>query len=191
MLANLDHTDNSRSSFASSYKPTFDSILKKFTPKPSPQELRRAKHRKTHKFDGHVPNPNWHIQIHEGLDTAKDKVSIYGKGIWYGFGDDRWKAHVRYPYYHFEIRKGVGIATYETGKVLKDYWWDLGNDKWRYGIKQFIGVVTGIVGYYTRTSPLGLISGPLFGYIWASTEHYIERRFFIFNNLTQITKKKN
>lgn len=205
MLASLDHTDESRSSFVSSYRPTFDKYkptidkyrptidkyVKKFTPKQSPEEVRRAKHnKKVHRYDGHLPTPNWHITVHKGIGPAKDKAYEYAYDRWYAFGSHRWSPFVPYPYYHFEIRKGVGIATRETGKILGDFWWDVGNDKWVYGIKQFIGVVTGIVGWYRGTSPFGIISSPVVGYIWASAEHYIERRFFIFNSFTKITKGK-
>lgn len=162
----LAHKWNNKASRRSPYKP------------PTKIDLMK-KHMKTHQYDGHVPNPNWHIQIHRGIEPAKNKIETMAKSYWYSFGNHRWTGHVPYPYYHPEIQKGVEITGRKVSKVLRDYWLDLSHDKWRYGIKQAIGVISGIVGYYTRTSAFGIISGPLFGYLMASVEHYIERRFAI------------
>ena len=138
-----------------------------------------------HKNDGNGLIPSWKSQIHSGVNVAKEKMSK-GMDYWNAMGNARWNPHIPYPYHDYYIAKGLAISTRESRKVLKDYWWDLGNDKWRYGIKQFIGAVCGVVGYFTRTSafgtsPAGLITGPLFGYLFASAEHYVERRFYSLN----------
>lgn len=178
MLASLRNTNDYRPSYKSSYSPSRKSSYRpsqrpSFKSSYKYRMAMNAKHLKTHKYDTHIPNSYWHMKIHKGVDEAKDKISA---NAWYNFGKHRWIPHVPYPYYNSEIEKGVEVSAHEVRKVLKDFWWDLGNDKWRYGVKQLIAVVSGIVGAYTRTSALGVVSGPLFGYLFASAEHYLERR---------------
>lgn len=192
MRASFRHTDVSKPSF----------VMRRPSPRSNTPSYRSSNKQSStanllktykHKIGEYASIPFWKSQFRSGVDVAKEKM-YKGLDYWDAMGNARWDPHIPYPYYHYYIAKGMAISTRESKKVLKDYWWDLGNDKWRYGIKQFFGTVCGVVGYFTRTtafgtSPAGLITGPLFGYIFASAEHYLERRFY--SSKTTVTFRLN
>lgn len=167
--------DNNRPSFVS-YRPSSKSSSRA-SYRSFNKQSSKASHRNVHKVSPNVPSPYWQFQVHRGVDVTSKKVVDY----WKAMGNSRWDAHVPFPYYHYNVAKGVAVSEHELKKILKDFWWDVGNDKWRYGIKQLIGTISGVVGYYMGTSALGVVSGPLFGFVFASAEHYLERRFSLFS----------